>query len=196
MKIETPRLILRKLKKEDVKDLIEGAGDFNVAKFVETIPHPYTKKDALWIINKSQSEWDKKQKSDYIFGIELKSEKKLIGIIHFGNIKFFHGTATTGSWINRKYWRQGYITEAKIHANEFIFKKLKLRKLNSTVFTKNLASNKTQQKMGYKKEGIKRKESKSLATGKIRDLVLYGLFKEDWKKIYPKLKKELNKKLK
>jgi RimJ/RimL family protein N-acetyltransferase len=196
MELKTKRLILRPLKKSDWKDLVEGAGDFKVAKMTEKIPHPYNKKDALWFINHSIKNWKKKNKTDYIFSLELKSEKKMIGIIHLSNVDLFHKIATTGSWVNATYWKHGYITEAKIAVNEFAFNKLKLRKLNTTVFTKNLASNKTQKRTGYIKEGLKKKNSKSVATGEIRDVILYGLFKEDWKKNLSKLKKHLANKIK
>jgi len=179
MKLETKRLILRKPRLSDWRDIVEGAGDLNVSRFTEKIPHPYKKKDALGWLKSSIKVWGK---NGYAFLIELKKEKKVIGCIHLMEVSKFKGTAGTGSWINKKYWRNGYITEAKIAANNFAFDKLKLRKLDSTVFTDNLASNKTQLKMGYKLEGIKIKESKSRAGGKIHDLNLYGLLKEDWKK--------------
>jgi len=194
MKLETKRLILRKPKTSDWKDIVEGVGDLNVSKMTENIPHPYRKKDALNWIKESRKKWDNKER--YAFFIELKSEKKVIGCIGLESINKFRGTATTGSWINKKYWRNGYITEAKIAANNFAFNNLKLRKLNSTVFTENVASNRTQQSTGYKFEGLKRKDKRSLATGKIKDINLYGLFKKDWIKNLPKLKRKLERKIK
>ncbi len=192
MKLETKRLILRTPKRSDWKDIVEGVGDFDVAKMTENIPHPYHKKDALNWIGRAQKEL--KKKISYVFVIELKSEKKVIGVIDLSSVKKFSGTAITGSWINKKYWRKGYISEAKIAVNNFAFDKLKLRKLNSTVFTKNIASNNTQKSVGYKLEGLKKKDSKSLSTGEIRDVNIYGLLKEDWEKNLPKLKKRLIKK--
>ena len=195
MILETKRLILRPIRKSDWKDLIEGAGNINVAKMTQNIPYPYKKKDALGWINKTNEDWKKKKKEEYHFSIELKSEKKIIGSMDLSKVDSFNGTATTGSWINKKYWRQGYITEAKIAVNDFAFNKLKLRKLNSDVYAFNKASNATQKKMGYKIEGLEKKQSRSLATKKIHDSYLYGLFKEDWEKIRAKLIKNLNKKI-
>lgn len=180
MKLETSRLILRKAKKSDWKDILEGASDLNVSKNMTTVPHPYGKGDAEWFINDSIKKWN--QKKGYSFFIELKSEKKVIGVMTIGGINEFTGTATTGSWINRKHWKKGYITEAKIAVNDFAFNNLKLRRLNSTVYTDNKASNATQSKMGYKLEGMSRKAQRSKSTGKIHDLNIYGLLKEDWKK--------------
>lgn len=74
------------------------------------------------------------------------------------------------------------MTEAKIAVNDFAFNKLKLRRLNSQVYKENKASNATQKKMGYRLEGTQRKKEKTLSTGKIHDVNIYGLLKEDWSK--------------
>lgn len=179
MKLETKRLILRKPRKSDWEDIVEGVGEYDVARMTKTIPHPYKREDADWFINNTLKNWGK---GSYTFLIELRSEKKVIGALGLSRVNEFNGTAHTGSWINKKYWRNGYMTEAKIAVNDFAFDILKLRRLESTVHLDNKASNATQQKTGYKLEGIKRKATKSRANGKIHDLNLYGLLKEDWKK--------------
>ncbi|HQV64929.1 MAG TPA: GNAT family protein [Candidatus Paceibacterota bacterium] len=188
MELKTKRLILRKAKKSDWKDIMEGARDLNVSKNMTTVPHPYEKEDANWFINDSIKKWNKK--TGYSFFIELKSERKVIGVMTIGGINEFTGTATTGSWINKKYWKQGYMTEAKIAVNDFAFNKLGLRRLNSSVFRDNKASNATQLKMGYKLEGTSRKAVKTKSTGKIHDINIYGLLKEDWKKTRLKIIKK------
>jgi RimJ/RimL family protein N-acetyltransferase len=190
MQLETKRLILRKPKKSDWKDLVEGVGEYDVAKMLLRIPHPYHKKDADDYIKKVIKRWKQKIKEDYNFFIELKSEKKVIGAIDINRIDIFAGTGTTGSWINKKYWRNGYVTEAKIALNDFAFNKLKLRRLDSFVCRDNKASNATQLKMGYVFEGMRRKAKRALATGKIHDVNMYGLLKEDWKKARRKLIKK------
>jgi len=187
MELKTKRLILRKPKKSDWKDLVEGIGEYDVAKMLLVVPHPYKKKDAGVYIGKVIKRWKQKIKIDYSFVIELKSEGKVIGAIGIHRIDKFSRVGTTGSWINKKYWRNGYITEAKIAANDFAFNKLKLRKLGSKVFKENNASNATQKKIGYILEGVQRKESRNPTTGKIHDVNIYGLLKEDWKKIRPML---------
>jgi RimJ/RimL family protein N-acetyltransferase len=180
MELETKRLILRKAKKSDWQDIMEGAGDLNVSKNMTTVPYPYAKSDAEWFVKDSIKKWN--DKKSYSFFIELKSEKKVIGVMTLGNINEFSGTSTTGSWINKKYWKKGYITEAKIAVNDFAFNVLKLRRVNSTVYADNKASNATQSKMGYKLEGFSKKAQRSKSSGKIHDINIYGLLKEDWKK--------------
>lgn len=185
--LKTKRLILRKPKKGDWQDLMEGVGEYDVAKRTVGIPYPYTKKDAFWFINYALKKWQEKKQIGYTFFIELKSENKIIGSIGLDGINYFAGVAATGSWINKKYWRKGYMTEAKIAINDFAFNTLKLRRINSSVFTDNEASNATQKKIGYVFEGMRRKYQRSKATGKIHDENMYGLLKEDWKKSRIKL---------
>lgn len=180
----------------DWKDITEGVGDIKVSRTMSSVPYPYKKKDAEWFIERALKKWSKKEKEDYSFSIELKSEKKIIGGIGLHKIDLFSGTAETGSWIASKYWRKGYISEAKIALNEFGFNKLELRKLHSLVFADNKASEATQKSVGYKLEGVLKKYSRSKATNKIHDVKVYGLFKEDWKKNLFKLRKHLNKKIK
>lgn len=184
MQLKTKRLILRKPKKSDWKDVVEGVGEYDVAKTTEQIPHPYKRKDAVKWISKTIKNWGKES---FPFFIELKKEKKVIGCIDIHHINKTSNKASTGSWVNKKYWRNGYMTEAKIAANDFAFNELKLRKLNSKVFTSNEASNATQRKMGYVLEGMQRQESTSLASGKVHDCNIYGLLKEDWEKAKVKL---------
>lgn len=189
MRLETKRLILRKPKESDWKDVVEACNDLKVSKNLALVKHPYTKKDAI--------EWmkiaSKKSREDYTFFIELKSEKKVIGATSL-KVHPHYKVGESGSWINRKCWKKGYITEAKMAVNDFAFNKLKLRKLESGAFVSNKASNIMQKKMGYKFEGVKRKHAISLATGKVHDENIYGLLKEEWKKIRPRLIKKMERK--
>ena len=180
MKFETKRLIIRALKLKDVDDVVDGLNNLNVLKNLGGIPYPYKKKDAIKFIQLSK-------KNKYKFGIYLKFEKKIIGVISYSvNLKNF--TVSSGSWINEKYWMNGYVTEAKIPVIDYFFNNLKLRKLTSSVFLENLGSQKALLKLGYKKEGLQKKEIICKATGKVHDLVLYGLFKEDYLKSKKKIK--------
>lgn len=193
MKLETQRLILRGPRMSDAKKIQEIFNDLNILKYLVPVPYPYSIKESEKFLKEKIK---KKSKENLFFVIELKKEKKVIGVISLHKINKFSGTAETGSWIGLDHQRKGYITEAKIAINDFAFNKIKLRKIKSPVFSDNKASNATQKKMGYKLEGKLKKEDKCKATGKIHDTNIYGLFKENWKKISPKLKKELKEKIK
>ena len=192
MRIMTKRLILRTPEKKDWEDIVEGLNDIAVAKNLCGPPYPYKKKDAFDWIKRKIADWRKKEGSRE-FVIELKSEKKVIGATGFASIDWYAKSAISGSWINKNYWRQGFITEAKIAANDFAFSKLKLRRLQSGAFAENTASNNMSKKFGYRSVGTIRKAKRSKATGKIHDENLYELLKEDWTKNKRKLLNQLRK---
>jgi [ribosomal protein S5]-alanine N-acetyltransferase len=196
VKLETERLILRKPKLSDAEDWAEGMGDIDVSRRVSGAPHPYTLTDAKKQIDKKLIKMKKKDFEKFSFVIVLKNENKVIGSITLGNIDRKNGICSSGSWINKRYWKKGYMTEAKIATNNFVFNELGLRRMETGAFTDNKASNATQLAVGYKYEGCRRKRHMSKATGKIHDENMYGLLKEDWKKKLPKLKKHLKTKIK
>jgi ribosomal-protein-alanine N-acetyltransferase len=196
MKLKTQRLVLREPKMSDWKDLVEGLNDRDTSRYLAAVAFPYKEKDAKEWIKHCIKEWKEKEKTSYHFFIELRSEKKIIGAIDIANYSKQHKTCETGSWINKEYWRKGYIMEAKIAVNEFAFNRLKVRKMETGVYKENTASNKAQTSIGYKYEGCKLKHHIAKSTGKIHDENFYGLMKEDWKKNLSKLKKHLQEKIK
>lgn len=194
MMLETKRLILRPPKKTDWKDIVEGASDLEVSKMLLVVPHPYKKKDALGWVNSCMAKWKKKDKSDYTFFIVLKSENKVIGATGIHELDKRQGKAVTGSWINKRYWRKGYILEAKVPVLDFAFNKLKLRKIETSAFVENSASNKMSKKLGFRLEGTKRQSVISKSDGKIHDENIYGLLRKEWTRIRPYIIKEVTRK--
>jgi [ribosomal protein S5]-alanine N-acetyltransferase len=122
-----------------------------------------------------------KNRNTYWFGIELKSEKRIIGGIDLHNFNNVQGKAEVGYWIGEKYWRKGYGSEALEALLEFGFKKLKLRRIEAEIFKGNPSSGKLLEKYNFKREGMKRKAVKSRANGKIYDAIIYGLLREEYK---------------
>ena len=180
--IKTRRLVLREWSKKDKKDLIEGANNLNVSKWFQTIPFPYKERDADWWINHCEEKLKNKKREGYELAIELKENKKLIGGFGLSKIDKVQGTATIGYWLNETYHGKGLGTEALSELIKFAFDKLKLRRLNASVFTGNPSSGKLLEKFGAKKEGLKRKSAVCKADGKIKDEIIYGLLKSEWKK--------------
>lgn len=191
--LETPRLLLRKPKRSDVDDVHEGVNDKKTTEQLLVVPYPYTKKDAQDFVNRCIASWRKKEMDKYSFYIELKSENKVIGVIDL-RVNSQSKIANTGSWLNKKYRRNGYMTEAKIAVNNFAFNDLGMRRLHTEVFAQNIPSQKTQEKMGYVKEGYLRKHAIAISTGKIHDEIKYGMLKSEWQKRLPQLKKEMKEK--
>jgi RimJ/RimL family protein N-acetyltransferase len=182
MQLETKRLVLREWRKGDVKDLIEGLNNLDVSKWLAFAPHLYTKKDAEEWISRCRKDARKgKERDSYEFAIELKSERKVIGGTGLIKINRFQGIAGGGIWLNAKYHRKGYGSEAFDARLRFAFDGLRLRRIENGFFKGNTFSSGMQKRFGYRIEGMKRKAYICMADGKTKDEYLTGLLKEDWK---------------
>jgi RimJ/RimL family protein N-acetyltransferase len=93
-----------------------------------------------------------------------------------------------GYWLGEAYWKQGFATEACYVLLDFAFNSLKLRKIRIPIFADNIASNSLARKLGGKLEGTLRKDIMAKSTGKIHDVNIYGMFKEEWKKARRRIK--------
>jgi len=191
MKLETRRLILRNPTKKDVNDLVEGLNNLKVSENVSSVPYPYTEKDATWWINHCNEK--KKKKESFIFEIELREEKKLIGACGLHKYDKFCESIEIGYWVNEKYWRRGIITEAAVAVIDFAFKKLKVNRIELGAYKENVASNSVAKKLGFTYEGTTRQSHKTKATKKIHDLNVYSMLKKEWPKNKKRLEKEMKK---
>ena len=142
MKIIGKRIILRQMGIKDEKDLAKNANEKHIFDLTSNIPYPYKLKDAKWFINKTKKDARQKPRKNYELGIELVSEKKIIGVIGLTNINNTAKMAEIGYWIGKNYRRSGLITEAEKLILDFGFKKLKLNKVHGSAMKPNKVSNK------------------------------------------------------
>ena len=108
MALESKRLKFRLFSKKDKNEIIELLNDEAVTKWAH-IPFPYTEKHAEWWIKNGS-------KVKYQFALEEKNTKKLLGSFKISK------SGEIGCWIGRKYWNQGFATEAVEKIKEFGFK--------------------------------------------------------------------------
>ena len=98
MALESKRLKFRLFSKKDKNEIIELLNDEAVTKWAH-LPFPYTEKQAEWWIKNGS-------KVKYQFALEEKNTKKLLGSFKISK------SGEIGCWIGRKYWNQGFATEA------------------------------------------------------------------------------------
>lgn len=177
MIINGKRIILRSWEYEDEKDLVEGLNNINVSKWLASVPYPYTENDAKSFIEHAK----KSDERDYIaLAIVLKENNKVIGGTEIRNINKKDGTASGGIWLNEKYQKNGYGTEAFSTKIKYSFDVLGLRRMENGYFSNNEKSKKMQEKLGYKIEGLKRKKYLCLATNEYVDETITGLLREEF----------------
>lgn len=148
-KIETDRLILGKLSFDDIPKIIEYAGNKKIAETTVNIPHPYEEKDAIFWIHSANQGFEKK--SQFIFGIKIKTMNEFIGGIGL-KIKKRFNLAELGYWIAKENWNKGYANEAVEAILKLGFNELRLNKICAYHLIENPASGKVMIRNGMIKE--------------------------------------------
>lgn len=174
--IETPRLLLRKLKPEDAADMFEYASDPEVARDVTWEPHRSIE-DSRGFLNSVLQKYADRRTSEW--GLELKENGRLIGTCGFVWWKPEHAKAEFGYALSRKYWGLGLMTEAAAAVIAFGFAKMKLHRLEARCITTNLGSEKVMLKNGMKFEGLLR--DVVYEKGGFKSLKLYSLLKDEYR---------------
>ena len=172
--IKGKRINLRTLRLSDADSIKRHINSKGIVRYTQNIPYPYKRKQAVSFIRKSFTKI--KKGTDYELGIELNGE--IIGGASLLKIK--DRIAEIGYWLGKRFWGKGYMTEASKLIIEYGFNKLKLIRICSRVAGPNLASQRVLEKIGFKKEGIGRKQF--FKNGKYYDEVRYGLLREEWNK--------------
>ena len=149
-KLETNKLLLRKLSFDDIPKIIEYAGNRKVAETTLNIPHPYKENDAIFWINSANKGFE--SRTQYTFGIRIKNGDKFIGGIGLKVNNRFQ-RAELGYWIAEPFWNNGYASEAVKAVLKFGFSVINLNKIYATHLAENPASGKVMIKNGMIKEG-------------------------------------------
>ncbi len=176
-KIETGRLILRKLTLDDVSDIFEYASNHEVPEFLPWEPHKTTE-DTLAFINLVEEEF--KKFNSIVLGIEIKENKKLIGTIAIRNWDKADRCIDIGYVISKNYWNKGLTAEALKAVIEFGFEQLNANRIEAHCDEDNIASYRVMEKAGMKYEGTLRQ--KILIKNKFTSMRFYSIIREEYNK--------------
>ena len=115
--LETERLILRPFESTDAEAMFNGwASDSEVTKYMTWNPHKSID-DTLNILNIWIEQYEKPERLN--FAITLKKDGTLIGGIDV--VGYLDGVPVIGYNLARKYWNNGYITEACNKVINYLF---------------------------------------------------------------------------
>lgn len=158
--LETERLTLRKLKMEDAKEIFDNwTSDDEVSKYVRWSTHKNIEDTREYLRNVMDTYKNEKNAE---WGIVLKETNELIGTIGcFLNDK--ENRYEIGYNIGKKYWRNGYTTEALKEVMNYLINKENIKSFLCAHAKENPASGAVMQKVGfkYKKDSVYEKFDKS-----------------------------------
>lgn len=168
--IETERLILRQITNDDVKEVFELRSNPETMKY---IPRPLVKttEDALEHI--AMIEEKIVTNVGINWGITLKDQPKVLGIIGYYRMQPENYRAEIGYMLLPEYHNKGIISEAVNRLITFGFDNLNLHSIEAVIDPENFASENVLLKCGFVKEAHL-KESE-FYEGKFLDKVIYSL---------------------
>ena len=171
--IETERLFLDRVTDSDVQEVFELRSNPEAMKY---IPRPLLKnhEDALEHIRMIDEKIE--ENIGINWGIRLKGNPKLLGIIGFYRMQPENYRSEIGYILSPDHHGKGIVSEAVNRLIEFGFEDLKLHSIEAIIDPENYASEKVLQKCGFVKEAHL-KES-DFWDGKFRDKVIYSLLEK------------------
>ncbi len=175
--IVTDRLLLRKIRSEDDRDMFEQwASDPQVTRYLTWSAHQSIE-DTHRIIEM----WlkDIHELNVYRWVIELKSISKVIGTIDLVNVDSRNQCGTFGYCLSANYWNQGIASEALKAMLAYLFSEGDFHRIEASHLIENGASGRVMIKCGMKQEGVRRKKFLG-HDGKFHDLVIYGILKDEF----------------
>ena len=148
--LETERLILRPINKEDAFDMYEYARTTLVGPKAGWAPHNSVYETTAIIslfIQQAQ------RTGLGVYAIVLKETNKMVGTIELFNL-YANFKAEMGYALNPRYWGMGIIPEAGRAVLAWGFNELNLKRIEINLFVDNIQSERVCQKLGLSFEGI------------------------------------------
>ncbi|WP_312094298.1 GNAT family N-acetyltransferase [Niallia sp.] len=173
-RLETERLILREIKKQDAADLFAYFSREEVTRYYGQEAFESIDQVEMLIGHFSESY---RNSRGIRWGIEIKGTSHLIGTLGLNNVVLTQKRAEIGYEIHPDYWRHGYTSEAVERVIRYALEELPLNRLGALIYLENDASNNLVKKLGFQHEGILR--SYYVQNGRTFDTNVYSIVKED-----------------
>lgn len=164
--IKTARLTLRPLSDADEKNVVAGIGDYGIACWLTTAPHPYRPEDFHSFLGTARP-------------------GKVWAIDDGGGCCGAIGLdPTLGYWLARRVWGRGYATEAARAVLAVHFADPASGSVHSGCFAGNSASRNVLTKLGFQPDGFRLTACR--ASGDSAVLVqCMALTRDDWRAAVP-----------
>jgi RimJ/RimL family protein N-acetyltransferase len=158
-------LLLRPWTEDDVDALVAGCNEPEIARWIPTIPHPYTKEDALAFI--------RGEVRDDHDALAIELDGRVVGGIGMG-LNSEEYRARVGYWVAARERGRGVCTRALRLLSRHALDELEVQRVDLITDPENVASQRVAEKVGFQREGVMRAHLRH-PDGRIRDSVLFSL---------------------
>jgi len=150
----TQRLILRAPTMTDMKVFVRLIGNYEVAKNLGPVPHPYN--DTLFREFLVNADAQRRDGTDYNMAVTRAMDGAFLGMVSVHR-HVTDPTVELGYWYGRSYWGQGYATEGARPMLRFAFEDLGVEAVTSGFFVDNPNSGRVLEKLGFSAVGTKQR---------------------------------------
>ena len=177
-RLETERLVLRRLHPDDAGSLFAILSDEEVARFYddETFTEIAQAREQIEAWARGYEEWRVIR-----WGITQKGADQVIGTCGYYGFHRWHARGSLGYELARTYWRQGIMTEALATIIDFGFREVGQNRIQALVMPGNVASVKFLEKLGFQREGVLRQYENWGEKGRV-DLLMFALLRKEWER--------------
>jgi [ribosomal protein S5]-alanine N-acetyltransferase len=174
--LTTPRLRMRPFTEMDADAIFALQSNPQVLRYWDSPPWKDRSRADRFIATCREME---EEGSGVRLAIELAAEQRFIGWCVLGNWDPDYRSATLGYCFGEAAWGQGFATEAAAALLQWAFATLDLNRVEAETDTRNIASARVLEKLGFLREGTLREDC--IVDGVVSDSWVYGLLRREWK---------------
>jgi len=173
--LKTPRLLLRPFADTDTDAIFALQSNPRVLRCWDSPPWKERAQAERFITTCLQME---QEATGARLAIERVADNTFIGWCGLSKWDPTFRSAKLGYCLDESAWGHGFATEAASALLEWAFDTLDLNRVQSETDTRNVASSRVLEKLGFVREGTLREDC--IVDGEISDSWVYGLLRRDW----------------
>jgi RimJ/RimL family protein N-acetyltransferase len=164
---------LRTWRRSDVQELARCCDDEEIARWLDSVPHPYTEADAADYVGRAARWW--REGSFFPFAVTDSASGRLLGAVGCGWADEPARVAELGYWTRSDARGRGTAPAALRLASRWVIETLGAERVQVRVEVENAASQRVAEKAGFTREGVLRSSGWSGRRRRRLDFVVYSL---------------------
>lgn len=172
--LESERFILREVREGDYIAIYEIYSNEDAVKY-QQIGTMQTIEQAQQSVKNFQNGF--RNKKFIRWCIAKKENDEVVGLITLHSFDIWNSKAEIGFMLNKKYWQQNIMCEVAKKIIEFAFEVIKLHRIEASIHPDNIGSIKLSEKLGFKREGLKKESAYNRRNFEYEDRLIFGLIK-------------------
>ena len=178
--LQSARLRLRPFTEADTDAIYTLMSNATVLRYWDAPPWRERSQAERFIMRCQQME---QEGSGARLAIERTADDRFIGWCSLMNWDAAYRSAMMGYCLDEPAWGQGFATEAAGALLQWAFHTLDLNRVQSEADTRNVASGRVLEKLGFLREGTLRENC--VVNGEVSDSWVYGLLRREWEQMQP-----------